>query len=317
VTLSTSSGNISIGGGVPSDKWFSTSATRLNVDGLGCEGVETTITVRLADRFGNYNILEGTSVSFATEGGAIDASNVTDANGVTSAVWRSQDPRPADGRVSVVVMTTGEEDFFDTNANGVFDGLDSFTDINEPFIDSNEDGNRQAGELFFDWPLSVPTSVAGSYNLANSQWDGQIPIFRNFTLLMTGPPEIGPALSRIETITGGTGNITIGDGDFQEFVIYVSDANGNAPIPGTTVELSVYAGVDVDPGTLSAAKVTVLDTNQSGPYGIIVRLTSPGGFACPPMASVALNAVITWTSTCYGELKIPIYYPGTITYTCM
>jgi hypothetical protein len=107
VTLSTSSGNISIGGGVPSDKWLSVSASNLNIAGFGCDGVETTINAMLADRFGNYNILKGTSVSFAQRA-LINTSNVT----MTMASPRSYSgrrKRAADGRV-LSVMTTGEED---------------------------------------------------------------------------------------------------------------------------------------------------------------------------------------------------------------
>ena len=55
-----------------------------------------TIEAWMADRFGNYNILQGTSVSFATDAGAIDTSNVTDAFGITDSVYRTQNPMPTD-----------------------------------------------------------------------------------------------------------------------------------------------------------------------------------------------------------------------------
>jgi hypothetical protein len=308
VMLSTSSGNISIGGGVPSDKWLSVSASNLNIDGLFCDGVETSINAMLADRFGNYNILEGTSVSFAAEGGAINASNITDDQGRASVVFRSQEPRPTDGRVSVLVMTTGEEDFADTNANGVFDGLDTFTDIPEPFIDNNELSGRESGELFFDWPLSVPTSVAGTYNNANGVWDAQIPIFRNITILLTGPPVDAPTLSRIETSPTGTGTVNLGNGGSQVFTIYVSDINGNAPKSGTTVSIKASKG------TLSTSSVTIPDTNGTGPYRFNVRLTGPSCATAPCAPETGtLDADISWTGTaCGGTVTVPIFYPGTI-----
>ena len=211
--ISTTAGNISIGGGAPSDWFLSVSASKLNLPGLGCDGQTSMINVLLADRFGNYNILQGWSVSFAADSGAIDRSNITDSAGSTSASYRTQSPRPSDvlplggelyyeatvsgvtrtynprdGYASILVYTSGEEYFVDNNADGVYQLGEPFTDLPEPFIDSNDSGFWNAGELFFDWPLTVAGSVLGSYNGANGVWDSQVPIFRTIPLVITGPP---------------------------------------------------------------------------------------------------------------------------------
>ena len=57
----------------------------------------------------------------------------------------SQDPRPADGRVSILAFAIGEESFLDGNADGIFNtGLppapaDVPIEIGEPFRADDED----------------------------------------------------------------------------------------------------------------------------------------------------------------------------------
>lgn len=176
-TLSTSSTPISIGGGIPSATHFNLATTRFNLPGLVVSNSQATITGFIADRFGNFNVLTGTSISFFTEAGAVDRSDVTDATGIASVIFRTQAPNPAevgisasetnlinalnatytltiptdgavhpsDGYVTVVATVQGEESFSDANANGRYDTGESFTDLGEPFIDKNDDGCRNDG----------------------------------------------------------------------------------------------------------------------------------------------------------------------------
>jgi hypothetical protein len=101
--MSSASTPISIGGGVPNDDHLTIARDPLNVYGLvrdpsggwaGCAGCESTISIFLADRFGNYNVLEGTSVSLYSESGAIDTSSTVDATGKTCVIFRTQSPTP-------------------------------------------------------------------------------------------------------------------------------------------------------------------------------------------------------------------------------
>ena len=337
VTLNASSGAISIGGGLPSMRFLSPSVTKFNVDGLSCDGVTDTISLRLADRFGNYNIVVGTSVSFATAYGAIDTSNVTDAMGATSSIWRSQNPRSATGIVPILVFTTGEENFVDTNGNGNYDtGVDTFTsadDLPEPFIDNNDNDTWEAGELFFDWPSYVPPVSPNAVNpngvydqgtgipfFGNGVWDAKIPIFENVTIWMTGPPIPGPTRSRIEccdpavnptclsTDPHVTGNITIASGMSTVCYVYGSDTNGNALIGGTTVSLTsaqtaaaiaLYSGLD-----------TYVDHPVAGPEITGFSVTNNNTAITPVNAT--LSATIDWPGTC-GATKLTIPYAGTVT----
>jgi hypothetical protein len=337
--ISTSSGNISIGGGVPSETHFDLATSQFNLEGFGFDNIQATITAYMADRFGNYNILKGTSVSFVTDAGGIDTSAVTNDTGIASAVYWTMNPRPADvaplisepsysylghtynprdGWITIVAMTTGEESFVDENANGVYDSGETFTDIGEPFIDSNDNGVRDTGEQFFDWPSTglnpVPGAVAGTYQTGNSQWDGKIPIWKTINLVYTGPPDVGSTAmgiltSRIEC-TDSTispllyGNVSIPKGQSRTFNVYVSDFNMNTLIKGTTIDVKRPTGTK---GTLMApSTITLPDVLSYGPTFFTVRLLNDITDSTPQFGDFYVE--VNWKG-----IKTDIYYPGTIT----
>jgi hypothetical protein len=145
------------------------------VDGMTVDGIEKTITVRMADKFNNP-VPDGTAAVFTTEYGAIEPSCET-VNGSCSVTWNSQAPRfptltgteyiktifspgydcpnynvrsgpcPNDlgytrgGRSTVLVTAVGEESFIDRNGNGIMDEAekDLFDNLPEAFLDNNED----------------------------------------------------------------------------------------------------------------------------------------------------------------------------------
>lgn len=172
-TLSTSSFPISIGGGVPTARSFTLATDVFNLPGLAYVNRQANISAFIADRFGNYNVLEGTSISFYTEAGAIDRNVNVDSTGAGSVVFRTQNPMPADvlansdetalktyvsntwginttnnprdGHVTILATVMGEESFVDANANGIYDPGEDFDDLGEPFIDLNDDGCRNDG----------------------------------------------------------------------------------------------------------------------------------------------------------------------------
>lgn len=180
--ISSASNPLSIGGGVPSATHFNMATDKINLPGLVFSNKKAKISAFIADRFGNFNVLEGTSVSFSTEAGAIDRSGIT-TNGIAQADFRTQAPNPASvaiwgpadpldevalitglnttfglgistteptvhprhGWVTILATVQGEEAFNDANGNGVYDTGESFTDLGEPFIDKNDDGCRNDG----------------------------------------------------------------------------------------------------------------------------------------------------------------------------
>jgi hypothetical protein len=190
---STLSDQLVISTGVPEQNSFSLSSVIRNVEGgqyNGCTApTGTTVTARLADHFHNP-APDGTAVSFTAEGGSIDASCLTglvqttqpDGSVVTSkgspgectVRFCAGNPRPADGRVTVLAYALGEESFTDTNGNNRYDAGEPFTDLGDPFrndravSDANANGTddaytsgnalRASGEQYID-------------SNGNSSWD--------------------------------------------------------------------------------------------------------------------------------------------------
>ena len=164
-SIASQSTSISVATGPATQNALSLSATTLNPRGFDFDGSTSTITARAADRYGNP-IQDGTAISFTTEGGSITPSCTT-TDGACSVTWTSQNPRPVDGRATVLAHLTGEESFTDNNANGIFDDADSFTfgnaseaifadnDLPEAFRDDNENRIYDTGEFFVNFDGST------------------------------------------------------------------------------------------------------------------------------------------------------------------
>ena len=173
--LATTSSAIVIATGPPDQDSMSLSASILNPRAWDLDGQAVDITIRLADRFNNL-IQDGTSISFVTELGAIDPSCST-VNGECVVEWRSQSPRDNAnvtdnfGRTTILATVEGEESFDDTNSNGVFDDNDlGFMDMEEAFLDENEDGLYNA--LAANDEFYIDFNSSGTHNAANNLYNG-------------------------------------------------------------------------------------------------------------------------------------------------
>jgi hypothetical protein len=158
--ISSSSTPLSIGGGIPSATHFSAPRTIVNLAGLAYVNEQTTVSAFLADRFGNFNVLKGTSISFFTEAGAIDTSAVTDEVGTASVILRTQAPDPIDVDPSDPLNPLGTgETYNNFNCNGF--------DPGEPFEDADDDTVHDTSpcEHFTDIGLGSPFDFNG-YDLA-------------------------------------------------------------------------------------------------------------------------------------------------------
>ena len=141
-TIATVSSNLSVGIGLPSQLNFSLSQQTKNIEGYDIDGTPNTYTIIAADRSGNP-VPSGTSINFVTEGGQIESiKQIQQANGIsrTTANFVSAEPRPADGRVTVVTYALGEESFVDKNGNNIYDAGEDFQDLGNIFKDRNFDG---------------------------------------------------------------------------------------------------------------------------------------------------------------------------------
>lgn len=303
MAISTVSGAISIGGGVPASNRFRLASTKLNL--AAAAGKSATIGAYLADRFGNVNGLVGTSVSFMAEGGAIGTSALADFDGIATVGYLVGAGFPVDGKVTIMAATQGEEVFVDANGNGLYDIGESFVDRSEPFLDFNHNGIRDADEPYID------VNGNGLYDGPNGLWDGPdcpaagcvkpatIWTDMELTLSTDAACQISPASF------GSLNAAGIADGGSLPFTFIVQDLNGNGVIGGTTVTVTKSATEGTLSGTTS---ITIAD--GAGPTTLNFSLSdsSPGNpttpveqAACPtapaPPGTCPTAATVTVTVT--------------------
>jgi hypothetical protein len=166
--IATQSSQLTVTTGLPDKDSVSLSVSCSNVEAWSINGTQVDVTMRMSDRFNNP-VPDGTAVTFNTEGGSIAGSctTATTANesGICSVKWTSANPRPANGRSTVIATAIGEETYTDVNQTGYFDDADTWTDLAEPFRDDNEDGDYDPGEYFFDFFSDfMRTAADGKFN---------------------------------------------------------------------------------------------------------------------------------------------------------
>lgn len=125
-----------------------------NVLDWGADGDKTSVAARMVDRNGN-KVPDGTIVSFTAEGGKVSPSSCGTINGECSVEFSTQNPRPGDGRVSLLAVAEGEKSYIDQNENNAWDeGVDTLVhNIGDTFRDDNENGTFEIGE--FTYPLTT------------------------------------------------------------------------------------------------------------------------------------------------------------------
>jgi hypothetical protein len=270
--LTTQSSVLTVTTGIPADKTFtiavgpaqyasggiSNAPACPNVEAWGIAGVNVPITVSLADRYDNP-VLDGTAVSFYTDGGKISGSCTT-AGGTgpcaawpaaDSVAWTSENPEPTPelpepwtssepGRVQILATAVGEESFDDVAGTGFYQAGDTFDDLGEPYDDSQELGHYVTGDYFLD------------YN-RNGKWDGPSGSFVGITCTGTSP---GSTCTSNTLALGAEHLIIMSTG-----VAHVTIASASGQFTGFTPTSLSTAGAS---GTGSAS-VTFNFTSDYGP----------------------------------------------------
>lgn len=264
--LSAQSEALSISSGTPDQDSISLSVSTFNIEGFNIDGVDTTLTLRAADFFNNP-VADGTRATVTTEGAAVDPVCVL-VGGVCSVTLRSQNPRPADGRASVLLTLPGDESFTDLNGNGQYDAGEPFQDLGEAFRDDNEDGLYQIGEPFLD------RNGNGLRDAGNGLYDG---------ILCSSAgcrqnSEVDVRASTVIVLATSTANIDLSPSALsldelspRSLSINISDLNGNLPPAGSTVEISTSNGE-----LLGDANFTVGNSNARGPLRLQTLLIGDG-----------------------------------------
>jgi len=282
IGVGTQSSQLVITTGLPDKDSVSLAVSCNNVEGFDLDGTEVDVTVRLADRYNNP-VPNGTAVTFNSEGGNILGSCTTTTtqtqSGLCTVTWTSSNPRPVDGRSTIIATAIGEESFVDVNGNGIFDNSDTWTDLAEAFRDDNENGVYDSGEFFVDF----------NQDLVRSPEDGQ---FNG--LLCVGPGSPAGGCSTNQKLTVSSSNLIIMSGSTAK----ISDSTGgnnyggppsvltgggaitftigdfrDQPMPaGTTIEIEASTGLTLG----NPRSYTVPCTTFDGPlpYSFFVTGTS-------------------------------------------
>lgn len=322
-TLTTQSSGLTITTGIPDQDSFSLSATKLNIEGRDFDGVTTVLTARLADHFNNP-VPNGTLVNFTTEGGSIvgSCSTLIDSNGSSncSSTLTSQNPRPADGRATVLAYAVGEESFIDLNGNGLADAGEITGDLPEAFRDDNEDGVFNAGiETFIDFNNNA------SYNAADGLYSGvlcnaasgacstnkTIHVRRSVVIVFSGSTAV-----ITKTAPAGTINLVgLCSGTSVQVDLRIVDAIGNAMPVGTTIVITTTDG------TVGTGTFTQVNSNATPPaganYSVSVRDDSVSTTSINPVTGATvttcsdanLSGVLTVTVTTPGGTVTTAQFP--------
>jgi hypothetical protein len=207
VTISGLSDTLIVSTGLPIQKSMSMSASSYNIEGGAYDGATTTITVRMADQYGNP-VSDNTAVNLVSEGGAVGSSSqggCTTTGGGCSVTLTSQEFRPTNGRVTVLAYAQGIENFVDLNGDGQYTctgytgatpyrplveacpgGGEPFPtpadDMGDPFLDTHMDG------LLYDptkGDLPIPYNHVGYQAGGDGHW-GLNYIRRSIEIVFSG-----------------------------------------------------------------------------------------------------------------------------------
>lgn len=306
-TLVTQSDQLTVSVGLPDQNSTSLSVGTFNIEGWNYDGVPTTITIALADVFNNP-VVDGTAVSFTTEGGRIGAlvsgapvGSCNTVNSTCTVTLVSQAPRPADGRVTILAYAVGEESFNSTDSNGLAD-TGEFTNIGEAFLDSNFNGLRDAGESYLEFNSNSTYDDAAADALYNGSMCNTSCSTRKATHIFMNAEVVFSGSSADITLTDvGTGAVNA-DANFgvctdpkatKTFTAMVKDVNGNPMPAGTTVKVTTENGKltgDIDYIVINSAAPVItpqlrfnltsdcLPTGDTSPVGNLkVTVKTPKG----------------------------------------
>ncbi len=294
--IAAQSDQLTITTGIPDNDSVSLSMACVNIEGWNLDGTTTEVTVRMSDRYNNP-VPDGTAVTLNAEGGQIGGSCLTtttpaDGGGVCSVTFVSQDPRPVDGRTSILAFAIGEESFIDANADGIFNNADIPLEIGEPFRDDDESGTADpaAGEFFADFNSNgLPDGPAHPdyVNFNGLLCDSMTALCStNETLFVSdqGVVVMSGSSAAFSHAPAGTLDVSAGT---ASVTVTIGDVNSQPMAGGTTIEAETANGKLVGPDSYNVSCSTFdgpLDyvftvepdtTSSSGPLTITV--TSPSG----------------------------------------
>ena len=278
----------------------SLSVEKLSIEGANVDGVTTTVSMSLADRQGNP-VPEGTAVNFVTEGGVLIPPVCTTVNSACTVTLRSQNPRPANGRVSILAYAAGEEDFIDLNFDNVYTVGEPFTDLGNAFRDDAAVFAGDAGlyvQGYFSVPRAGSVTCSGGFlgrpNSCDGVWGAADVRQQAIVIFATGAAVIAPQFQ-----TGNNLTFSVADGNLNSvptgsaIAVSASPAtcaitNGGNAIVANSLSAAVFSTSYATTGGAPCAGGTLINVKVTTPLGLITSASFPVA-TTPPVALSALS----------------------------
>jgi len=284
-SLTSQSRQIVVFSDIPAQSGMSLATDCGAIEGFLIDGVESELTLRIADRYGNF-FVPGTQPNAIASGGAVNGGcvinsigspeQVSPSDSACSFTFRSQGVRPANGIAYVMAYLEGEETFIDVNGNGLYDEGEPFTDRGNAFLDADGNRVRDADEIFID------RQSAGAYSDGNGAFDGYVcnanvcsftgtDVFVNAPIILSGPAATiqPPSASLGAVALPSAGTYQVNGGTIGRLTFNVVDSRGNQIPPESVIELVATNGTHIETITASG--------QPSGTAEIDIRCPGSGG----------------------------------------
>lgn len=262
------------------------------------DGVQTTLTMRIADRLGNP-VPNGTAVNFVSSAGLVDTTNGTPGTGGVSAVcftsgsncsatFSTLGARPTNGLVTVLAYLDGEEAFVDADGNNVWDQGEVFADRGRLYLDLNANGvYDQTDQLIGDTPPGNRPCAATESTVANTcdgTWSGNTRVSAVARIAWASSDAVVTEVARNLTITrpaAPTATPPVAAQFNGSVTVRVADNRGNSMPVGSGIGASGCAGATVSPtrvpNTLSPTNVVVTFPSATDACNLVVTVSAPSG----------------------------------------
>lgn len=328
--LTTLSNILVISTGVPDQMHFSLATSTGNCEGWDVDNDCSFVTATVGDHFGNP-APDGTAVNFTAEGGVIGASCVTGSlpppgatpigqttnsgigpgSGTCTVLLRASNPRPVDGRVTVLAYALGEENLSDANGNNVYDPGEGFTDKSLDIFRNDDEIGVTLANPDGTWTAGEPCIGPNTNSLCSSSGDGQYNgVLRNPQVPSAQALYVSAQL--VQIFSGSHARVTFSPsalvcpaGGTSNVQVTVTDEFGRIMPAGTAIGFSTLFGAGAGTAEPSSIKVpnVVLTVGQP-----LIIPTYSVAVPCPtPAASgqflVTVTSPITATIT---RASIPI-----------
>jgi hypothetical protein len=276
-SVQASSSGVSVTSGRATQNAASLSATKLSIEAFRTDGVQTELSMRVADRQGNP-VPVGAVVNFVASHGLVQGSCTIDTASQCSVTYTSQGAVRGfggRGRVTILAYMDGEESFVDLNGDNIWQLGESFFDVGTLYRDDNESLSYDAAtEQTYPGgstgtsvcPANIPATPPAtkpipplSYpsveNTCDGTWSGNIRVRQQIVVALATSGAVITATSTRSK---------------SGFSVFVADENGNAMPTGTTVTASVATSEAVCKVVGAVSPNVVRNSSNGGGHSIFL-----------------------------------------------